>query len=116
MRRRRYAFDGLCIKGECLPFVPAGGACASSSRCAPGLQCVAGVCQDRELPNLGEACAPNTSCGAGAFCQAGVCRPQKDAGETCTLSSECRGLACLKAAGAPAGQCGEPCGASRGSR
>jgi hypothetical protein len=112
---RHPACDGLCIKGECLPFAPAGASCASSSGCVPGLHCVVGVCQDRELPKVGEACAGRTSCGAGAFCQDGRCRPQKAAGEACTLSSECRALACVKAKGATVGKCGEPCGPSRGS-
>jgi hypothetical protein len=113
---RHAACDGLCIKGECLPFAPAGASCTSSSGCVPGLHCFAGVCQDRELPKVGEACAARTSCGAGAFCQDGRCRPQKAAGEACTLSSECRALACVKAPGAAAGTCGEPCGPPRASR
>src|SRR5262249_33745398 len=112
---RHPACDGLCIKGECLPFAPAGASCASSSGCVPGLHCVAGVCQDRELPKAGEACGGRTSCGAGAFCQDGRCRPQKAAGEACTLSSECRALACVKAQGATVGKCAEPCGPSHGS-
>jgi hypothetical protein len=104
--------DGLCIKGECLPWVPAGGPCPSSSRCAPGLQCVSGRCENRKPPGLGEPCAAQTTCAAGS-CQAGQCRPLKNAGEACTLPSECRALACLKAPGAAVGRCGEPCGGSR---
>jgi hypothetical protein len=108
--------DGLCIKGECLPFTPTNGTCQSSAQCTPGLHCVAGRCQDRPLPKLGESCAANTSCAAGSSCQEGECRRLKNAGEACTRPAECRALACEKASGAVSGKCGEPCAPARAAR
>jgi hypothetical protein len=108
---RHPACDGLCVKGQCLPFTPAGGACASGAQCVRGLQCIAGRCQDRPLPKAGESCAGNTVCGIGASCQRGVCAALKGEGAPCTLPTECRSMACAMAPGAKTGTCGAPCGA-----
>jgi len=103
--------QGRCVKGLCLPFVAPGAACASSALCPPGLNCIAGRCEDRPLPKLGEACGGSTVCEAGASCQGGQCKALKNAGEPCAQPFECRALQCVKARGASAGTCGEPCAA-----
>ena len=109
---RHLGCEGLCIKGQCLPFSPAGGRCQSSAACMPGLHCISGQCQDRPLPKIGESCAGSTSCGAGAYCEAGRCAALKNEGESCTLPTECRAIECVVAPGATAGKCGNPCGLS----
>lgn len=103
--------QGRCVKGLCLPFLAPGAACASSGLCPPGLNCIAGRCQDRPLPKLGEACSGRTVCEAGASCHGGQCKALKNAGEPCAQPFECRALRCVKAPGARAGTCGEPCAA-----
>lgn len=102
--------NGLCVKGQCLPFSPAGGACQSSGQCTPGLNCISGRCQDRPLPRAGESCAGNTSCGAGAYCQSSRCAALKDAGEPCASSVECLAFQCVVTPGSKSGTCAEPCG------
>jgi hypothetical protein len=104
--------DGVCVKGQCAPLAPAGGACQTAAQCAPGLGCLAGRCETGDLPAIGEACAGQAGCQAGAYCEGGRCRRLKDAGETCALPFECRALECAKAPGAPAGTCGDPCRAA----
>jgi hypothetical protein len=108
--RRHPVCDGLCVKGQCLPFAPAGGACVAAAGCAPGLHCISGRCQDRPLPKAGEACVSRTSCASGSFCQAGQCVALKGEGASCALPFECRGLVCEKAPGAKLGKCGPVCG------
>jgi hypothetical protein len=107
---RHAACDGFCVKGVCLPFTAAGGACTSGAQCGRGLHCVSGRCQDQPLPKVSEACTGNTSCGGGASCQHGVCVALKGEGAPCTLPTECRGMACTMAPGAKTGTCGPPCG------
>lgn len=102
--------QGRCAKGQCLPLTPAAGPCASSALCAPGLNCIAGHCESRPLPKVGESCPGKTECEAGAFCQDGKCVALKEQGESCRLPFECRGLTCDKAPGASVGTCGDPCG------
>src|SRR5262245_6875809 len=101
--------DGLCVKGQCLPFVPAGGACQSTGQCARGLNCMSGRCQDRPLPKAGETCAGDITCAAGSFCQAGHCAPAKGEGEPCASPAECMAFQCVMAPGAKSGTCGSPC-------
>jgi hypothetical protein len=112
---RHLVCDGLCVKGQCLPVAPAGGACESSARCRPGLNCISGTCQDSPLPRVGESCAGNTSCVAGAFCQAGRCAAAKGAGEACASPVECQAFQCVVAAGSKTGACAEPCGPGGGA-
>jgi len=107
---RHAVCDGFCIKGQCLPFSPAGGSCESSSQCRPGLNCIARHCQGEPLPKIGEPCPDHTACQAGAYCQAGHCAALKNAGEPCALPFECRAFECVKSPGAQTGSCGEPCG------
>lgn len=108
--------EGLCIKGVCVPFSPSDGPCQSSAACAGGLHCIAGRCQDKPLPAIGEPCPGGTSCGAGAHCQEGTCVALKDAGESCKLPTECRSFECAKGPGEALGKCGDPCGHSQGVR
>lgn len=102
--------EGVCIKGQCLPFSAAGGGCQSSSGCKRGLNCIAGRCQEHPLPRVGEACPGNTRCEAGAYCQTGECKTLKSTGEACALPFECRAFECVKAPVASQGTCGNPCG------
>jgi hypothetical protein len=104
--------DGLCLKGQCLPLAEAGAPCSSSAACAPGLHCIAGRCEARGFPQIGEPCAENTPCETGAYCSSGRCAAVKQAGEPCSVPSECRGLACEKRPGAAVGTCAGRCGAS----
>jgi hypothetical protein len=104
---------GRCVRGQCLPFVAAGGTCTASPACAPGLNCLAGRCADRPLPAVGEPCPGKTLCAAGAFCQAGRCVAIKQAGEPCVLPIECRALACTRVPGARTGACADPCATAR---
>lgn len=106
--------DGLCVKGQCVPYAPPDGACRSSAQCTPGLQCLGGRCQKRALPKRGESCAAGDACDEGAHCQAGRCLPSKGAGERCRTPFECRALECAKAPGAEIGTCGDPCGPAGG--
>jgi hypothetical protein len=105
--------QGRCVRGECLPFVEAGGACAASATCASGLNCIAGHCEKNPLPKAGEPCPGKTACDTGAYCSPeGRCVALKNAGESCSQPFECRGLACAKAPGEKSGKCGEPCGSA----
>jgi hypothetical protein len=105
---RHPSCDGLCLKGQCLPFAAAGGTCTSGAQCLPGLHCIGGRCEDRPLPKRGEPCLGKT-CGAGAFCDAGRCAALKGEGAPCALPFECRALACVTSPAAKVGKCGAPC-------
>lgn len=106
---RHPACEGVCVKGRCLAPIAAGGSCRSSSQCRPGLHCIAGRCQDQPLPRVGESCAGGTACGTGSYCEAGSCAALKGSGEPCRLPFECRAGQCVKAGGAAAGACADPC-------
>jgi hypothetical protein len=105
--------DGVCLKGQCLPFVAAGGECPSTAACAPGLNCLSGHCQAKALPVLGEACSAKAECAGDAVCADGRCSMPKDAGESCKLPFECRALACDRKPGAASGVCTDACAVVR---
>ncbi|MBI4819378.1 MAG: hypothetical protein HY791_24115 [Deltaproteobacteria bacterium] len=84
--------EGGCLAGKCVAFAPPGGACPSTAFCPTGYQCLASKCEPKE-PGADPAL--------------------KGAGEPCAQPFECRGLACVKTAGAESGVCGDPCGQSR---
>src|SRR5262245_29428087 len=103
--------QGRCVKGQCLPWAEAGGACVSSATCVPELNCIAGHCEKKALPKAGEPCPGKTACDSGAYCSAaGQCVALKGAGEACSQPFECRGLVCTKTPGESSGKCGNPCG------
>ena len=105
--------QGRCVKGQCLPWAEAGGACVSSATCVAGLNCIAGHCEKKPLPKAGEACPGKTACDTGAYCNsAAQCTALKGAGEACSQPFECRGLVCAKTAGESSGKCGDPCGSA----
>jgi hypothetical protein len=101
---------GLCIKGQCLAFAGAGGACPSSAICGHGLRCIAGRCQEPPRRKIGESCEGHAACDEGTYCSAGRCAPVKGGGETCSLPAECGGLACERSRNADTGTCADPCG------
>jgi hypothetical protein len=106
---RHASCEGRCERGQCLPFIPAGGACVSSALCVPGLHCMEGKCQAKPLPGIGDACSASNVCEAGAYCDAGKCEALKEAGAACRLPFECRALACEKTPGSRTGKCADAC-------
>ncbi|MBX7102203.1 MAG: hypothetical protein K1X89_31090, partial [Myxococcaceae bacterium] len=94
---------------SCNPFVCDGNnrscptSCSSSTQCAPGLNCVGGLCRDTKPP--GASCANGMQCASG-FCTDGVCCDAKCDGacEACNVAG--KEGACTPAAkgdpGAPA--------------
>ena len=98
--------QGRCVRGECLPFVEAGGACAASSTCAPGLNCIAGHAKN-PLPRPVSRVRARPPATWDPTAAPGRCVALRTPA-SCSQPFECRGLACAKhgrevVCGAPAG-------------
>lgn len=80
----------------CIALGKEGDACSWSTDCAPAFQCSSQQCQPRLA--AGAACdsTQEDSCIQDYFCDAGsqTCKPQKDRGQACSGSRECKTQSC----------------------
>lgn len=87
--------DNTC--GKCTPSVALGQACGgtSSAQCAPGGDCVGGLCVAVASVDIGGACNGSEDCKSGLACVSQKCAALGDVGAACQFAENCKdGLVC----------------------